>query len=144
MAHPSAFYRRWVLQTDQTDTATTTSSPTIKFPITLPHHFIHLWRSLCHNMPSTTFWRQLAAVAAELRSSASISLSGHQVAIPVDCQSRDCVQQLGIPSCRGPNLKIGAILRYCTAAGPWKLVSTSACGWVQWTASAHQGCLVVY
>ena len=45
------------------------------------------------------------------------SLSGRQVAIPVACQSRDCMRQLGIPSCHGPNLEIGAIPR-CRTTTP--------------------------
>ena len=38
------------------------------------------------------------------------------MAIPVARQSQNCIRQLGIPSCRGPNLEIGTIPRCHTTA----------------------------
>ena len=119
---PSAFHRRWTAADWSNRHSNCNFFPDYKIPnYTIPHHFIHLWISLCHNVPSKTFWR-VAAVTAELRPSASIPW----VAVRWRYQSHVNLEiaydnlegmaagsgtSLGIPSCRGPNLEIGAIPR---------------------------------
>ena len=113
MTYPTAFHRRWAAADWSNRHSNCNFFPDYKIPnYTTPHHFIHLEISLCHNVPSNTFRRQRAETGRQY------SLSGRQVAIPVACQSRDCVRQLGIPSCRGPNLEIGAIPRCRTTDAP--------------------------
>ena len=96
-----------LLQTDRTGTATAIFFPTIN---SQSHKSTLFYTSV--NIPVSQCAIKYVSKAASCRGSwaeteRQYSLSGRQVAIPVACQYRDCIRQLGIPSCVAQISRLG-------------------------------------